>query len=559
MPVRVSWWRSLRLALLLTSAGIAGSCGKGGDVTGPPDPPAVATVEVTPGAVSLAVVQAVQLTATVKAADGSVLSGRIVTWATSDPAIAGIGESGMVTGAAAGQATITATSEGKSGSTTVTVTTAPVASVEVVPNPSSVLLGQTAQLTPVLRAENGDELSGRQVAWASSNETIATVSETGLVRGVAVGEATITATSEGQSGSTALTVSAVPVATVEVAPPTAAIAVSGTVPLTATAKDAGGAVLVGRPAAWTTSDANVARVSPTGRVTGVGAGTATIVATIEGRTGSSTVTVTQEPVATVEVTPNPATVAIQRTTQLTATLKAASGTELSGRPVTWTTSNGAIATVSATGLVTGVAVGTATITAGSEGKSGTAAVTVTQTQQAVATVEVTPNNSNQVTVQGTLQFTATLKAANGTVLTGRSVAWTSSNEAVATVSASGLARGVAPGTATITATSEGKSGSANLTVTPAAGVIRTWRGGAAGRLSDWSIAGNWSPSGKPIALDTVRVPAVANAAVLSESVQIARLLIVGGKVRLAGHQLRVTAPRIPASISITNSPGGNQP
>jgi uncharacterized protein YjdB len=146
----------------------------------------------------------VQLTATPKAADGSVLSDRPVTWATSDPAIAAIGESGLVTGAAAGQATITATSEGKSGSTTVTVTAASVASVEVVPNPSSVLLGQTAQLTPLLRAENGDELSGRQVGWSSSDEAVATVSETGLVAGVVVGQATITATSEGQSGSTLL-------------------------------------------------------------------------------------------------------------------------------------------------------------------------------------------------------------------------------------------------------------------------------------------------------------------------------------------------------------------
>jgi uncharacterized protein YjdB len=551
MPVPSSSSLGPRLVLLVASAGIFDSCGKGSDLTGPPDTPAVATVEVTPSPISLALGQAIQLTATVKAADGSVLTDRIVAWATSDPAIAGIGESGMVTGASAGAATITATSEGQSGSTTVTVTAAaPVASVEVVPNPSSVLLGQTAQLTAVLRAANGDELSGL-VAWSSSDDAIASVSETGVMTGVAVGEATITATSEGQSGSSALTVSAVAVATVEVAPPTAAITVSATVQLTAIAKDAGGAVLAGRPAAWTTSDANVARVNPTGRVTGFGAGSATITATIEGKTGSASITVTQQAVATIEVTPDPATVAVQQTIQLTATLKAGDGTELSGRAVTWETSNGAVATVSQSGLVTGVTTGTATITARSEGKSGTSALTVTQTQLPVATVEVTSANDNHVAVNATLQFTATLKAANGTVLTGRSVTWTSSTQAVATVNASGLARGVAPGTATITATSEGKSGSASLTVTPVAGVIRIWRGGAAGRPNDWSAPGNWNPSGKPIALDTVRIPEVANAAVLSENVQIARLHIVGGKLRLAGHQLRVTAPLMPAMISAT--------
>jgi hypothetical protein len=110
---------------------------------------------------------------------------------------------------------------------------------------------------------------------------------------------------------------------------------------------------------------------------------------------------------------------------------------------------------------------------------------------------------------------------------------------------------VAPGTATITATSEGKSGSISLTVTPVSGITRTWRGGAAGRPSDWSIAGNWNPSGKPIALDTVRVPAAPDAAVLSEDVQIARLVISGGQVRLAGHRLRVTDPRSLDAISLT--------
>lgn len=542
MPVPSTSPPSLRPILLAILAGLAGSCGKGSDVAGPPDDPAVATVEVTPSPISLTVGQAMQLTATVKAADGSVLTGRTVTWGTSDAGIAGVSENGMVTGTAAGEAAITAASEGRSGSAAVTVTAASVVSVEVIPNPSSVLLGQTAQLTAVLRAENGDEVSGRPVAWSSTDEAIATVSETGLVRGVAEGQATITATSEGQAGSTALTVSAVPVATVEVSPPTANLLVAGTVQLSATAKDEAGAVLAGRAATWTTSDPTVATVNPTGRVTGLAAGSATIVATIEGKTGSAAVTVTQQAVATVEVTPSPANVAVQQTIQLTATLKASDGTELTGRPVAWSSSNEAVATVNNNGRVTGVTPGTATVTAQSEGKSGTTALTVTQTLDPVATVEVTPNNSNQVAVQGTLQFTATLKAADGTVLTGRSIAWTSSSNAVATVSATGLARGVAPGTVTITASSEGKNGAANLTVTSIAGITRTWRGGASGRPSDWSVAGNWNPSGKPIALDTVRIPAVPNAPVLSESVQIARLHIVGGKLRLAGHGLRVSAP-----------------
>jgi uncharacterized protein YjdB len=292
-------------------------------------------------------------------------------------------------------------------------------------------------------------------------------------------------------------------------------------------------------------------VNATGRVTGVAAGTATVTATIEGKTASASISVVQLAVATVEVSPNPASVAVQQALQLTVTLKAADGTELTGRTVEWETSNQAVATVNQSGRVTGVTPGSATITARSEGKSGNTALTVTQTQLPVATVEITSHNSNHVSVNATLQFTAIVKAANGTVLTGRSITWTSSNEAVATVSATGLARGVAPGTATITATSEGKSGSISLTVTPVSGIVRTWRGGASGRATDWSAAGNWNPSGKPIALDTVRVPAAPDAAVLSEDVQIARLVISGGQVRLAGHRLRVTDPRSLDAISLT--------
>jgi hypothetical protein len=84
--------------------------------------------------------------------------------------------------------------------------------------------------------------------------------------------------------------------------------------------------------------------------------------------------------------------------------------------------------------------------------------------QPVASVTVSPASAS-VSVGGTQQFTATLKDASGTVLSGRSVSWSSSNPLVATVSGSGLATGLVAGTTTLTATSEGKSGQAALSVT----------------------------------------------------------------------------------------------
>src|SRR5206468_596156 len=88
------------------------------------------------------------------------------------------------------------------------VTPTPVAAVVVSPASASEAVGQTVQLTATPQDANGNPLSGRTVTWATSNAGVGTVSSTGLVTGVAAGAATITATSEGKSGSSAITVTA---------------------------------------------------------------------------------------------------------------------------------------------------------------------------------------------------------------------------------------------------------------------------------------------------------------------------------------------------------------
>ncbi|MGH6693460.1 MAG: Ig-like domain-containing protein, partial [Gammaproteobacteria bacterium] len=181
-------------------------------------------------------------------------------------------------------------------------------------------------------------------------------------------------------------------------------------------------------------------------------------------------------VVSVDVTPSSANVAVGGTVQLTATAKNAEGEPLPGGTFTWLTDAPAVATVSAAGLVTGVGAGSATITATSEGKSGTASVTVTANTAPVASVEVTPASAS-VPVGGTVQLTATTRDAADQVLTGRTVTWTTNAPGVATVSATGLVAGVAEGPATITATSEGKSGAASVTVTA---------GGQAALVGEWS-------------------------------------------------------------------------
>lgn len=164
-------------------------------------------------------------------------------------------------------------------------------------------------------------------------------------------------------------------ASVTVSPPSAALSIGGTAQLTATTLNASGAVITGRTITWSSSAPTVATVTAGGTVTALAAGTTVINAVADGQVGSAVVTVTA-PVATVTVAPASATIAVGATTTLTATARDASGGTLTGRAITWSTSAANIATVSTSGVVTGVAAGTATITAASEGRTGTAAVTV---------------------------------------------------------------------------------------------------------------------------------------------------------------------------------------
>ncbi|PYP27374.1 MAG: hypothetical protein DMD55_08505 [Gemmatimonadetes bacterium] len=366
-------------------AAITATCeGKSGSaavtVAAPPPAP-VASVSVSPASASVSVGQTVQLAATPKDANGNPLTGRTVTWSSGNSGVATVSASGIVTGVSPGAATITAASEGKSGTAAVTVSSVPVASVAVSPTSASVSVGQTVQLAATPKDANGNPLTGRTVTWSSGNTAVATVSASGLVTGVSAGAATITAASEGQSGSAAITVTSVPVASVAVSPASASVQTGQAVQLTATPKDANGNPLSGRTIVWMSSNTAAATVNTSGRVTGVAAGSATITATSEGKSGTAAITVTAPPapapVATVAVSPASASVAAGQAVQLSAVTKDSAGTVLTGRTVTWASSNSGIASVSGSGFVTGVTVGAATITATSEGKSGTAAITVT--------------------------------------------------------------------------------------------------------------------------------------------------------------------------------------
>jgi uncharacterized protein YjdB len=189
----------------------------------------------------------------------------------------------------------------------------------------------------------------------------------------------ITATIEGKSATATVTVNAVAqgqIATVTISPASATVNVAWTTNLTATARNANGNIVSGVTFTWSSSNASIASVSSTGVVTGVAPGTATIFAIAGGKTGTSSITVQLAPVDRIVVTPSNPTVNIGQTVQLTATLYDQRNNVLTGRTVTWLTSDATKATVSSTGLVTALKKGNVNITASSGGKSGSTTVTI---------------------------------------------------------------------------------------------------------------------------------------------------------------------------------------
>jgi len=282
----------------------------------------------------------------------------------------------MLTRALLGSCLLVAACGGGDSATSPTPQPKPVASVAVSPSALSLLVGQSGTLIAQAKDANGAVLPGRTITWSSSDPAIATVSTAGVATGVAPGTATISATSEGKTGAATATVSPVPAASVSVSPPADTLYPAQTSQFGATVKDSAGGVLSGRTVVWTSSNGAIATISTSGLLSAVAVGSATVSASVEGKTGTAAVSVIPVPVASTTVTPGSASLFTGATQQFTATLRDASGNTLTGRPVTWSTSSISVAMVnSASGLVTAVAVGTATITATSEGRTGAATIT----------------------------------------------------------------------------------------------------------------------------------------------------------------------------------------
>lgn len=493
-------------------------------------------IVVTPASPTVPLGLTQQFTATGYYSNGTAISLPNAMWSSSAPAVATVsnisGSQGLATTVSQGAASISAAFGSFVGSATLTVAPPQLVSSNLSPSNPSVPLGRTQQFSAVGTYTDGStrDLTATAV-WSSSNPAVATVSA-GVATSVGMGTTTILASSGAVSASTTLTVTPPVLASIALSPSAVRIVLGvgqQTQQFTATGTYTDGSVRdLTDTATWTSSNTSVATVvqglaTPTARAIGA----PSITAGLGSVSGSATLTVVG--VQSISVSPASFVLPIGETQRLTATAQLSDGTTLDvTNAAAWASSNAAVATVTQTGLVTGVS----QVATGSSNTSITATIGYTDRPPhavtGVASIVVLPPALLSVTLSpagstlrsGTSeQLTATGAFSDGSQqdLTGVA-SWSSSNPGVVTAGPTGLVGGVGPGVATITATvfntplapPSGVSGSTgitdtgtlvSLTLSPATASVAlglTEQFSAVGNYSDGSASavttGTWSSS-----------------------------------------------------------------
>ena len=328
----------------------------------------VVSVGVNPSVYTMTVGQQQQFTAEVKNVFNAIIPNKSVVWSSSDPSKITVTATGVVSAISPGAAIIRASSNGVIGQAPVVVAEASVSTIIITPNGAGVFLGQTVTPKVELRGPNNQVLTNRFMQWSSSNPSVATVNQLGVITTVNVGTSTITVTSEGKTASLLLTVIVIPAAVVEISVPTP-IKVGRTSQLGLDIRDIGGTAIppTGRSITWSSSDASIATVTNTGLVRGLSTGNVSVAVLVDGKLSVVNTTIGVVDIDTIAITPDDTTsLMIGFTKQLTATAfdednVVLDALTLAGRTFFWASETPSIAAVSNTGLVIGLSEGEAII------------------------------------------------------------------------------------------------------------------------------------------------------------------------------------------------------
>lgn len=449
-------------------------------------------------AVTLEAGQKETLTATVTASGDGV--DKSLSWSSSAPSVASVDSAGTITAVAPGTATITAASVSNAKVTavcTVTVTAKKVPVTSVTLQPNSISLdardnnNKTATLTAaVLPADATD----KSLTWTSSNKSVATVAN-GVVTAVGGGTATITATANDGSGcSSVCTVTVVtPVKGITLSKSNLTLDKNMTAAVTANVapENASNQTITAQ-----SKNTDIATVSKNAdgsyTIKGVATGNTDIVFTAadNGITASCTVAVNPTKVNAITLSDASGTaigdqlnLTIGDTRQLSAEV---SPSDADNKNVIWESSNTDVLTVSADGLLTARATGTAELRViPQDGSDAKKVVTVKINPKYVSQIAVSAKDNKTTLKKGeTLQLSAAITPADAT---NKNLIWSSSNPNLVTVRADGMVEVIADKTTnqtvTITAAAQDGSsvnGSIQLIVAPTPVESFTISGGSVG-------------------------------------------------------------------------------
>lgn len=432
--------------------------------------PTAVRLQVTPTTVSLPAGTNTPVSVTVHwSNDTSSDATSLVTWTSTDALVATVSsnKATIQAGSKQGTATLTAAYSGLTATSVVTVTSPTLRQLVIDPATATVTVNLRTQLRAIgTLTDNTTVDLTSTTKWSSSNTAVASVPQAGLVSGVAAGTATITGDYQGTIATATVTVVAPKLTSVKVDPESFVIEEQKTYTLKAVAEyDNGQAVDVTQQATWTSGNSNVISFNGPGVAYGVGAGDTLVTARYDGVSGTSKALVNAVPVYAIAISPERPTVVVNGTIQLQARAYDAAGAYLGDYTtrVTWQT-EGQAARVNSTGLVTGLAVGSASVRATYQQLETKVAVTVTSNQLAVEKLQVYPGRQ-QVYVGIPFALTAVGYRSDGSqVDVTNQVTWTTDNGAIPVDAKTGVVNALKPdSTAKVSATYDKLTDSAAVT------------------------------------------------------------------------------------------------
>ncbi len=444
--------------------------GCGGTPTAVSSIPQLTQLKVAPQGSQIALGHTVQFTVTGTLSNGSSKDEtKTAVWTSSNPGVASVDPSGIVTSHSTGIAILTASAEAMTASSTLTVSNATIVSIDIGPTAPAIALGTTVQLKATGAFTDGSTQDvTKSVTWTSSDPKIATVTADGVATAESIGAVSIAAGSQFAKASSQLTILPPTLVSIAVGRDRSTIPLGSTAHFTAQGVYTDGSTSdLSNSISWNSSPAGIVTIDHSGFATAHTIGTATVAAQAGSIAGTSTLTVSAAQLTSIAISAAQPTMSLGTSQHL-----AAQGTYSDGSTgdlttsVSWSSDSDKIISVSIGGEAVANTVGSAMISATAAGLSGRVPLTVSPA--ALTSISISPATQT-IPLAGSLQLTPIGSFTDGSTQDITSnVTWTVDDTAIIQVTSTGNAIAQQVGSTKVEGSFNGISGSATIIVEPIA-------------------------------------------------------------------------------------------